>query len=287
MMIDAQSVPTVTLNDATEMPVIGLGTWELRGEGAVTAVRTAIDLGYRHIDTAALYKNEQEVGRAIHDAIASGDVTRDELFITTKAWNDMHGADKVQRAFQDSLTRLGLDYVDCYMVHWPCPQKGLYVETFESVAKLQGLGQLRSVAVANFHPEVLEEVTRETGIAPAVNQVELHPGFSQPDQREVHRKLGVLTEAWSPLGRGESLSEPTVVAIAKNHGKSPAQVILRWLVQLECSVVPKSAHPDRQRENIDIFDFELNEEELKALTALDETGGRLFPDPREWPGLKG
>lgn len=286
MMIDAQSVPTVTLNDATEMPIIGLGTWELRGEDAVTAVRSAIDLGYRHIDTAALYKNEQEVGRAIQDAIAAGDVTRDELFITTKAWNDMHGADKVQRAFQDSLTRLGLDYVDCYMVHWPCPQKGLYVETFEAVAKLQGLGQLQSVAVANFYPDVLEEITRATGIAPAVNQVELHPGFSQPDQREVHRKLGVVTEAWSPLGHGESLNEQIVAAIAKKYGKSPAQIILRWVVQLGCSVVPKSAHPDRQRENINIFDFELSEEELKAITALDATGGRAFPDPREWPGLE-
>ncbi|WP_374064941.1 aldo/keto reductase [Corynebacterium belfantii] len=277
-------IPTITLNDGTEMPAIGFGTYKLREQDAYTAVRSAIEVGYRHIDTASLYKNEEEVGRAVADAITAGEVARDELFITTKVWNDMHGGQLTQRSFQESLQRLGLDYIDCCMVHWPWPQKRLYVESFAALAKIQGLGQLQSVAVANFYPEVLREIVAETGIAPVLNQVELHPGFSQAEQRTVDRELGVVTEAWSPLGRGDSLNAEAITSIAQRYEKTPAQVALRWIHQLGCSVVPKSANPRRQRENLDIFDFELNAEDMNSITSLDEQGGRLFVDPHDFPG---
>lgn len=277
-------IPTITLNDGTEMPAIGFGTYKLREQDAYRAVRSAIEVGYRHIDTASLYKNEEEVGRAVADAITAGEVARDELFITTKVWNDMHGDQLTQRSFQESLHRLGLDYIDCCMVHWTWPQKGLYVESFAALAKIQGLGQLQSVAVANFYPEVLREIVAETGIAPVLNQVELHPGFSQAEQRTVDRELGVVTEAWSPLGRGDSLNAEAITLIAQRYEKTPAQVALRWIHQLGCSVVPKSANPQRQRENLDIFDFELNTEDMNSITSLDEQGGRLFVDPHDFPG---
>ncbi|AEX41501.1 aldo/keto reductase [Corynebacterium diphtheriae] len=277
-------IPTITLNDGTEMPAIGFGTYKLREQDAYRAVRSAIEVGYRHIDTASLYRNEEEVGRAVADAITAGEVARDELFITTKVWNDMHGDQLTQRSFQESLQRLGLDYIDCCMVHWPWPQKGLYVESFAALAKIQGLGQLQSVAVANFYPEVLREIVAETGIAPVLNQVELHPGFSQAEQRAVDRELGVVTEAWSPLGRGDSLNAEAITLIAQRYEKTPAQVALRWIHQLGCSVVPKSANPQRQRENLDIFDFELNTEDMNSITSLDEQGGRLFVDPHDFPG---
>ncbi|CAB0498468.1 aldo/keto reductase [Corynebacterium diphtheriae] len=277
-------IPTITLNDGTEMPAIGFGTYKLREQDAYRAVRSAIEVGYRHIDTASLYKNEEEVGRAVADAITAGEVARDELFITTKVWNDMHGDQLTQRSFQESLQRLGLDYIDCCMVHWPWPQKRLYVESFAALAKIQGLGQLQSVAVANFYPEVLREIVAETGIAPVLNQVELHPGFSQAEQRTVDRELGVVTEAWSPLGRGDSLNAEAITLIAQRYEKTPAQVALRWIHQLGCSVVPKSANPQRQRENLDIFDFELNTEDMNSITSLDEQGGRLFVDPHDFPG---
>lgn len=277
-------VPTVTLNDGAEMPAVGFGTWNLNGEEAYSAVRSAIEVGYRHFDTATIYRNEQEVGRAIADAIAAGDVTREELFVTTKVWNNSQGEGKVQEAFQASLTDLGLEFVDCYMVHWPWPQRGLYVESFQALAKLQGLGQVRSVAVANFYPEVLDEIIAATGITPVINQVELHPGFSQAELRAYHRAHGIVTEAWSPLGRGEALDAPAITSVAKELGKTPAQIALRWLTQLGCSVVPKSASRSRQEENLDIFSFELSEEQMDAITALDATGGRLFKSPLEFPG---
>lgn len=277
-------VPTLTLNDGTELPAIGFGTWKLRGAEAIAAVRSAIEVGYRHIDTAVIYGNEKEVGTAIRDAIAAGDVTRDALFVTTKVWHDHHGSTLVKESFQQSLTALGLDYIDCLMVHWPWPQGGKYVESFEALAKLQGLGQLQSVAVANFYPAVLDEIIEATGIAPVINQVELHPGFSQSELRAYHQSHGIVTEAWSPLGRGECLADPVVTSIAEKLGKTPAQIVLAWLTQLGCSVVPKSANRARQEENFDIFSFALDDEQMRAITALDETGGRMFASPLEFPG---
>ncbi|QGU06700.1 putative oxidoreductase [Corynebacterium occultum] len=279
-------VPTFTLNDGTEMPQIGLGTWKITGEDAVRVVREAIDAGYRHFDTAAMYGNESEIGRGIAEAIAAGDVTRDELFITSKVRNEDHGSEAASRAFHASLSRLGLDYLDLYLIHWPWPQRGLYVETFEAIAKIQGLGTVQSIGVANFYEEVLREVVSKTGVVPALNQVELHPGYSQAPLRKVHEELGILSEAWSPLGRGLLLMNPLISDIADQVGRSPAQVILRWATQQGISVVPKTASRSRLQENIQLFDFELSTGQLKQINALDEMRGfgRVFGDPLTYPG---
>lgn len=282
-------IPTVTLNDGTEMPQIGLGTWKLTGDEAVRVVREAIASGYRHIDTAALYGNEEEIGRAIREAIAAGDATRDELFVTTKLLNEDQGVQRTQEAFRESLTRLGLDYIDLYMLHWPCPQRGLYLESFEAIAKLQGLGVVQSVGVSNFYEEILRELVERTGVVPAVNQVELHPGFSQAGLRDLHAELGVVTEAWAPLGRGILLMNPVIDAVARDVGRTPAQVMLRWLLQLGCAMVPKSADPARLAANLDITSFRLSRDHMDAITALDDADGfgRIFEDPRECPGAEG
>ncbi|QGU03996.1 aldo/keto reductase [Corynebacterium comes] len=273
---------TVTLNDGSDIPQIGLGTWKLLGEEGLRVVREAIDLGYRHFDTASAYGNEEIVGRALADAIAAGDVTRDELFITTKAWQDEQGADAIPSAFRASLDRLGLDYVDLYLVHWPAPARGKYVESFEAIARLQGLGLVQSVGVANFYEELLREIVDKVGIVPATNQVELHPGFSQAPLRALHAELGVTTVAWSPLARGIVLANPVLDAVARAAGRSPAQVALRWAMQLGCVVIPKSANPKRLAQNLAAADFTLNGEQIAAITGLDEKAGfgRIFDDPR-------
>jgi len=281
----AAAVPTITLNDGTEMPQIGLGTWKLRGDDAVRIVREAIELGYRHIDTASSYGNEEAIGQAIRDAIAAGDVTRDELFITTKAWQDEQGADRIPAAFQDSLHRLGLEYIDLYLVHWPDPTQGKYVESFEAVARLQGLGIVQAIGVANFYEEVLREVVEKTGTVPALNQVELHPGFSQAPLRILHEELEIRTEAWSPLGRGIVLMNPVIDEVAREVGKSTAQVALRWAMQLGCSVIPKSGDLRRLAQNIEAASFTLTPAQMGAITELDHQQGfgRVFDDPRTFP----
>jgi len=281
----AAAVPTITLNDGTEMPQIGLGTWKLRGDDAVRIVREAIELGYRHIDTASSYGNEEAIGQAIRDAIAAGDVTRDELFITTKAWQDEQGADRIPAAFQDSLHRLGLEYIDLYLVHWPDPTQGKYVESFEAVARLQGLGIVQAIGVANFYEEVLREGGEKTGTVPALNQVELHPGFSQAPLRILHEELEIRTEAWSPLGRGIVLMNPVIDEVAREVGKSTAQVALRWAMQLGCSVIPKSGDLRRLAQNIEAASFTLTPAQMDAITELDHQQGfgRVFDDPRTFP----
>ena len=277
--------PTLSLTDGSEIPQIGLGTWRMHGEEAYRAVREAINMGYRHIDTAALYDNEVEIGRAVADAIRLGEVTRDELFITSKVWNDDHGREQAARAFQASLARLGLDYLDLYLVHWPCPRQGLYNETFEAIAKIQGLGQVQSIGVANFYAGVLEDLVDTTGIVPAVNQVELHPGFSQAPLRALHDRLGVVTTAWAPLARGGVLSHPVIAGIADRHGVRASAVVLRWLLQLGVVAIPKSSDPGRLRSNLDVGGFQLSMGEMDRITALDDEPGmgRLFNDPEEFP----
>lgn len=287
-MTDAREVftPTLRLNDGSDIPQIGLGTWQLHGEEAYRVVRQALEIGYRHIDTATLYENEEEIGRAVSDAIRAGEVTREELFITSKVWNDEHGVERAPRAFQTSLGRIGLDYLDLYLVHWPCPQQGLYAETFKAIAKIQGLGRVQSIGVANFYEEVLEDLVAETGIIPAVNQVELHPGFSQQGLRKLHRELGVVTTAWAPLARGVVLDHPVILASAARHEVPAAAVVLRWLVQSGVVAIPKSADPLRLRQNFYVNDFTLSMDELRAIDALDEEGafGRLYGHPRDFPG---
>lgn len=272
-------IPVTTLNDGYDFPLLGLGTYKLQGAEVEKVVRTAIELGYRHIDTASVYDNEVEVGKAINAAIAAGDVTREELFITTKLWND--DQTRAGQAYQESLDRLGLDFVDLYLVHWPCPQQGTYLQAFEQITQLQGMGQLQSVGVANFYEEVLDEVISKTGVTPVVNQVELHAGFTQPELREYHAAHGIVTEAWAPLARGKNFDAPEIVAVADKYEKTPAQVVLAYLMQLGCSVVPKTSNPQRLVENLGAVEMELDGDDIAALDKVE--GGRISGDPRTFP----
>jgi 2,5-diketo-D-gluconate reductase A len=238
-------------------------------------VSTALEVGYRHIDTAEAYRNEEGVGRAI----AASGLPRDELYVTTKLWNSHQGRDSARRAMAGSLRRLGLDHVDLYLIHWPVPSQDLYVETWRAFEELKAEGSTTSIGVSNFQRSHLERLLAEIETTPAVNQVELHPYFQQRELRAYHQEHGIATEDWSPLGQGgEVLEDPTIVAIAEGHGRTPAQVIIRWHLQLGNVVIPKSVTPERIGSNIEIFDFELSAEETAAIDDLDR-GKRLGPDP--------
>ncbi|CAM5612425.1 aldo/keto reductase [Streptomyces xanthochromogenes] len=271
-------VPSITLNNGVEMPQLGFGVWQVPDDEAAKAVATAIESGYRSIDTAAIYENETGTGKAV----ASSGVAREELFITTKLWNSEQGYDSTLRAFDASLDKLGLDYVDLYLIHWPVPAKDAYVDTYKAFEKILADGRARSIGVSNFQPEHLDRLLGETSVVPAVNQIELHPQLAQAESRALHAKHSIATEAWSPLGQGRGLLEvPTVVAIARKHDRTPAQVVLRWHLQIGNVVIPKSVTPSRIKENIDVFGFELDADDLAALAALDE-GKRLGPNPAEF-----
>ncbi|MDX3854251.1 aldo/keto reductase [Streptomyces sp. AK02-01A] len=268
-------VPTLTLNNGIEMPQLGFGVWQVPDDEAARAVGTALEAGYRSIDTAAIYGNEEGTGKAI----AASGTPREELFVTTKLWNSDQGYDATLRAFDTSLKKLGLDYVDLYLIHWPMPEVGSYTDTYKAFEKIYADGRARAIGVSNFHPEYLERLTGETSVVPAVNQIELHPQLQQAEARAFHAERGIATEAWSPLGQGKGLLDvPTVVAIARKHEKTPAQVVLRWHLQIGNVVIPKSVTPARIRENIDVFGFELDADDLAAFAALDE-GKRLGSDP--------
>ncbi|MFF9652038.1 aldo/keto reductase [Streptomyces sp. NPDC014622] len=271
-------VPSITLNNGVEMPQLGFGVWQVPDDEAAKAVATAIESGYRSIDTAAIYENEKGTGRAV----AASGVAREELFITTKLWNAEQGYDSTLRAFDASLDKLGTDYVDLYLIHWPLPAKDAYVDTYKAFEKIYSEGRAKAIGVSNFLPEHLERLLGETSVVPAVNQIELHPQLQQAQSRAVHSAHGIATEAWSPLGQGKGLLEvPTVVAIARKHGCTPAQVVLRWHIQTGNVVIPKSVTPSRIVENIDVFGFELDADDLAAIAALDE-GKRLGPDPADF-----
>lgn len=280
------TIPVLALNDGKEMPQFGLGTYKLSPEDTIRVVRAGIDLGYRRIDTASLYGNEEAVGRAVADAISAGDVTREDLFITTKAWNDEQGKDNIPVAFRRSLKKLGLDFLDLYLLHWPWPQRGLYNESFEAMAKVQGIGDVQCIGVSNFYEEVLDDLIATSGIIPAVNQVEMHVGFSQPALRAKHEELGIVSEAWAPLGRGVPMNNPDVKAIGASHDVSSAQVLLRYLLQLGVSVIPKTASEDRLADNLRALDFTLTRAEMDVLASLEVAPGlgRLGKDPRFHPG---
>ncbi|MEW2084020.1 aldo/keto reductase [Streptomyces sp. NPDC005283] len=268
-------VPSISLNNGVAMPQLGFGVWQVPDDEAAKVVGTALDAGYRSIDTAAIYENEEGTGRAV----AASGIAREDLFITTKLWNSEQGHDSTLRAFDASLDKLGLDYVDLYLIHWPVPSKGAYAETYKALEKIYTDGRAKAIGVSNFLPEHLERLIGETSIVPAVNQIELHPQLQQAETRAFHAEHGIKTEAWSPLGQGKGLLEvPTVVAIAQKHGRTPAQVVLRWHLQIGNVAIPKSVTPSRIRENVDIFGFELDADDLAALAALDE-GKRLGPDP--------
>ncbi|NUK04666.1 aldo/keto reductase [Streptomyces lunaelactis] len=268
-------VPSISLNNGVAMPQLGFGVWQVPDDEAAKAVATALEAGYRSIDTAAAYENEEGTGRAV----AASGVAREDLFITTKLWNPDHGYDATLRAFDASLDKLGVDHIDLYLIHWPLPSKGTYVDTYKAFEKIHADGRAKAIGVSNFLPEHLERLMGETSVVPAVNQIELHPQLQQAELRAFHSKHGIATEAWSPLGSGRGLLEvPTVVAIAQKHGRTPAQAVLRWHLQIGNVVIPKSVTPSRIRENLDVFDFELDADDLAAFAALDE-GKRLGPDP--------
>lgn len=272
-MLNTQN--TVSFHDGRSAPQLGLGVWQVEDDIAPSVVKNAIDLGYRSIDTAAIYGNEAGVGRGI----AASNVKREELFIATKLWNEQHGHDIAKIAFKESLEKLGLDYVDLYLIHWPVPKVGLFVEAWESMIQLRDEGRAKSIGVCNFNINHLEKLLDETGVLPVVNQIELHPNFQQAELREFHAEQGIITEAWSPLGRGRLFNDPTLGAIAHKHQRSVAQVMIRWHTQLGNMVIPKSVNVARQQENLHVFDFTLDAEDMAAIAALDMPDGRSGPDP--------
>ncbi len=274
MSSHTDQIPRISLRPHVAIPQLGFGVFQVPAKETEEAVARALDAGYRHIDTAAAYRNEGPVGQAIR---ASG-IPRDEIFVTTKCFNDDHGHDKAKHALKQSLERLELEHVDLYLIHWPVPAHDLYVETWQAFIELQSEGLVRAIGVSNFQPEHLERLVSETGVTPAINQVELHPYFQQAGLRHEHDELDVVTEAWSPLGQGLELEDPVIAGIAAAHSKTPAQAIIRWHVQLGNVVIPKSVTPERIVENFDVFDFQLSDAEMDAIRALD-AGRRIGPDP--------
>jgi diketogulonate reductase-like aldo/keto reductase len=273
-MSNVTEVPVVTLNDGVEIPQLGFGVFQIPPEETQEAVEEALGAGYCHIDTAAAYRNEAGVGAAI----AATGVDREHVFVTTKLWNSQQGYDSALRAFDKSLEQLGTEYVDLYLIHWPRPERDLFRGTWRAFERIREEGRVRSIGVSNFRIEDLERLGKDAEQRPTVNQIELHPRFQQAELRAWNDEHGIATEAWSPLAQGDLLQDGTIETIAGHHDRTPAQVILRWHIQIGNVVIPKSATPERIRENIEIFDFELSEDDMAALERL-ETGERIGPDP--------
>ncbi|MGI4748179.1 MAG: aldo/keto reductase [Janthinobacterium lividum] len=269
-------VPTISLNQGNAIPQLGYGVFKVGADEAEKAVGLALDAGYRSIDTAMIYRNEEGVGQAI----AKAGIERDELFITTKLWNDDQGYDSTLKAFDASLARLGLDYVDLYLIHWPKPALDKYLDTWRAFEKLKQDGRVRAIGVSNFQVPHLERLLGETAIVPAINQIELHPTLPQNELHDFHQAHGIVTEAWSPLAQGE-LDAPVIVELAAKHGRTPAQIVLRWHMQRGIVAIPKSITPSRIAENIDIFDFALADDDMERMRSLD-SGRRIGPDPNNF-----
>jgi len=266
--------PLLTLNDGHSIPQLGLGVYKIADDLAASSVQAALEAGYRHVDTAALYENEKGVGQGLDRA----GLPREDVFVTTKVWNDSHGYDSALRAFDKSLTKLGLDYVDLYLIHWPAPRQDRYIDTYRALESLRADGRARSIGVSNFHTHHLDRLLAETAVVPVINQVELHPWLQQAEVREYDANHGILTQAWSPLARGRAIGNDTLDAIGAKYGKSAAQVVIRWHVQLGNVVIPKSVTPQRIRDNIDVFDFALDAADLALISAM-ESGERTGKDP--------
>jgi len=269
------TAPSLRLNDGNIMPQLGYGVWRVSNEEAVSCVSEAIAAGYRSIDTAAIYENEEGVGRAL----ARTDVARSDLFITTKVWNDKRNYDAALIAFDESLKRLKLDYIDLYLIHWPGVSGEGYVDAWRALVRLKEEGRVKSIGVSNFTVAHLQRLIDVTGIVPALNQVELHPRFQQKDLRAFHTRHNIATESWGPLGQGRLVSDEKLAAIGRKYNKTPAQVILRWHLDSGFIVIPKSVTPSRIRENIDVFDFTLDADDMRIIEAMDDGNGRVGPDP--------
>ena len=264
------------LNDGKRIPALGLGIWQIPADQTARIVASALRLGYALVDGAAIYGNEEGLGAGLRD---SG-VARDQVFVTTKIWNDRQGHDETLRAFDESVARLGME-PDLVLIHWPCPDRRQYLDTWRAMIRLRDEGRVTSIGVSNFMGDHLERLIGETGVTPVLNQIELHPGFQQGELRALHDRLGIVTQCWTPLGKGQAFDAAPVQAIASRTGKTPAQVILRWHVQLGCSVIPRSTHEGRLAQNLDVFDFSLTDDEMAAMDTLD-TGNRLGPDPQQF-----
>ncbi|MFS0696488.1 aldo/keto reductase [Streptomyces nitrosporeus] len=276
-MSSVPTVPTVTLNNGVTIPQLGFGVFQVPDEETTAAVAAALDAGYRSIDTAAVYGNEAGVGRAL----AESGIPREELFVTTKLWNADQGYDAALAAFDSSLEKLGLDHVDLYLIHWPTPARDLYPDTWRALEKLVADGRVRAAGVSNFQPAHLRRLIDTGSLVPAVNQIELHPGLQQSGLRSLHEEYGIATEAWSPLAQGALLDDEVLLSLAARHGRTPAQIVLRWHLQLGNIVIPKSVTPARIRQNIDVFGFELTPDDMEAIAGLDR-GMRTGPDPDEF-----
>jgi len=270
-------VKNITFNDGNSIPQLGYGVWQIEDNGAADAVGTALETGYRHIDTASIYGNEVGVGRGI----ATSSVPREDIFLTTKLWNSDQGFEKAIAALDASLERLGTDYVDLYLIHWAMPQQGTYLESWRALIELKKQGKVRSIGVSNFPQAQLREIIADTGVTPAIHQIELHPYFSQEELRKVHEELGIVTEAWSPLGQGgEILKDPVIVEIAGKHGISPAQAVLAWHLAKGIVAIPKSVTPARIAENFTAANVTLDAADIAAIDGLTRADGRIGPDPQ-------
>jgi 2,5-diketo-D-gluconate reductase A len=263
--------PLLHLNDGRQLPQLGLGTYMIDDGEVAAVIRTAVDIGYRLVDTAAIYRNEQGVGKGLGDA--------QHIFLTTKIWNDDQGFDSSRKAFERSLDRLGRDEVDLLLIHWPCADRGLFVDTWKAFIELRDEGKARSIGVSNFQPRQLEQLANETGVIPALNQIELHPAFQQRDLRSFHADLGIVTQSWSPLGRGNGMGLDVIRAIADELDQSPASVIIRWHIQHGLAVIPKASSRGHIADNFTAVSFELSDEQMSRIDALDDGDGRIGPDP--------
>ena len=269
--------PLVEMNDGRSIPVIGFGVWQVPDDVVVDATVKALEVGYRHIDTAYLYHNERGVG----EALRRSELDRDDVFVTTKVWNTDHGYDQTLRAFDKSTGLLGIDEVGLYLIHWPTPARDVYLDSWRALIRLREEGRARSIGVSNFHDAHLRKIIDETGVIPAINQIELHPWLPQTELRDIDARLGIRTEAWSPLGSGRLIDDPVIAEVSAKHGKSPAQVMVRWSIQLGNIVLPKSVTPERIEQNIDVFDFQLDDADMAAIATL-ESGRRTGPNPDEF-----
>jgi 2,5-diketo-D-gluconate reductase A len=265
----------ITLNDGSSIPQLGLGVWQVDPASTAQVVGWGIQAGYRSVDTAEGYGNEEGVGEAIRAA----DVAREELFITSKLRNGAHRRDAALNAFDETMRKLGLEQLDLFLIHWPLPGQDKYVEAWKTLIELRDAGRIKSIGVSNFNQDHLERIIGETGVTPAVNQIELHPRFQQRDKRRFHAEHDIRIESWSPLGSGRLLNDPVIDRIAGKHGKTVAQTIIRWHLQQELIVIPKSVHRERIVSNFAVFDFELDADDLKAIEGLDSPGGRVGPNP--------